>query len=381
MNILIFAGSFYPFLGGYENFIYNLSLKLTKIGYNVHILTMNTENVADIQNLNGIYIYRLPCWNLLNRTYPVPKPTLGSISILRSIFSNNYDLINTHTRFFITTFLGSIFAKIRRLPHIHVEHGSNHSILRNKLIVYANKIYDHSIGWVVVKAAKKNVGISKPSCNFLKHIGAKNPILILDGVDTTVFCRKSSNIRNQLNLNGCFILVFVGRLVYAKGAQDLISIVPKIKNKRQDSKIIIIGDGPYRVELENLVPKKYKNDVLFLGTKTQEEIVDILNIADIFVNLSYSEGFGITILEAGAIGLPIIATEVGGVPELIINYETGFSISPGDRTNLFYFISKLMEDSQLREKLARNIRYKVNKNYNWDTVAEKYDKLFQGCLL
>jgi glycosyltransferase involved in cell wall biosynthesis len=379
MNILIFAGSFYPFLGGYENFIYNLSLKLIGKGHNVHIVTMNTEKVNDFESINGIQVYRIPCWNLLNRTFPVPKPTLKSFRVFYLIYGNNYDLINTHTRFFITTFLGSIFAKIKRLPHVHVEHGSNHSIVKNKLVLYAGMIYDHSIGWIIIRMARENIGISRSSCDFLKHLGAKNPGLILDGIDTALFNKKPSNIRSQLNVGNSFILLFVGRLIYAKGAQDLISILPEIKEKKKDLKIIIVGDGPYRLELENMVPKKYKNDVLFLGVKTQQEIVEILNIANIFINLSYSEGFGITILEAGAVGLPIIATEVGGVPELIINYENGFSISPGDRKKLLYFIMKLIEDSQLCEKLANNIKLEVNKKYSWDVVVEKYDKLFKGC--
>ena len=75
MKILIFAGSFYPFLGGYENFIYNLSLKLMEIGHSVDILTMNTEKVDDFEKKDGIQVYRIPCWNLLDRTYPVHKPS------------------------------------------------------------------------------------------------------------------------------------------------------------------------------------------------------------------------------------------------------------------------------------------------------------------
>lgn len=380
MNILIFAGSFYPFLGGYENFIYNLSLKLIKRDNNVDIVTMNTEKVNDFEIINGIKVYRIPCWNLLNRTFPVPKPNLKFFKIFYLIYKNNYDVVNTHTRFFITTLLGSIFAKIKRIPHVHVEHGSNHSVVKNKLIGYVGMIYDHSIGWIIVKMACKNIGISRLSCDFLKHLGAKNPTLILDGVDTALFDKKASNVRNQLNVGNSFILLFVGRLIYAKGAQDLISILPEIKEKKKDLKILIVGDGPYRVELETMVPIEYKNDILFLGTKTQQEIVEILSIANIFVNLSYSEGFGITILEAGAVGLPIIATEVGGVPELIINYENGFTISPGDRKKLLCYITKLIDNSQLCEQLANNIKLDVKNRYSWDVVVEKYDKLFKGCL-
>jgi len=174
--------------------------------------------------------------------------------------------------------------------------------------------------------------------------------------------------------------VFVGRLVYAKGAQDIISIFPRIKAKQSNAKILIIGDGPYKAKLKDMICSEHKDDIIFLGTKTQNEIVGFLNVADIFVNLSYSEGFGITVLEAGAVGVPIIATRVGGVPELINNYETGISIKPGDYEKLYRTIVELFDDEDLRKKLSDGIMTEVKNNYSWDTVIEKYEQLFERCI-
>lgn len=368
MKLLIFAGSFYPFFGGYENFIYNLSIKLIEKGWVVDILTMNTEKTELLENIDGINVYRIPCWNALNRTFPIPKPSLKTLSIFCLIYKNDYDIVNTHTRFFITSFLGAIFAKMKKVPLVHIEHGSTHSILTNKFVSFINIIYDHFIGFIIIKLAHASVGISKPSCDFLRHLGANNPILILDGIDIEVFRRINTNIKNELGLINNFIIVFVGRLVYAKGAQDIISIFPRIKAKQSNAKILIIGDGPYKAKLKDMICSEHKDDIIFLGTKTQNEIVGFLNVADIFVNLSYSEGFGITVLEAGAVGVPIIATRVGGVPELINNYETGISIKPGDYEKLYRTIVELFDDEDLRKKLSDGIMTEVKNNYSWDTV-------------
>lgn len=379
MNILIFAGSFYPFLGGYENFIYYLSKKLMQKGHSIDIFTMNTEKTKTFENIDGIRVYRIPCWNALNRTFPIPKPNLDFFRIFYLVYKSDYDLVNTHTRFFITSILGVIFSKIKRLPIVHVEHGSTHSIVKNKFVKYVNIVYDHLIGWYIIKSAT-NVGISKLACDFLRHIGDNSPNLILDGVDTDIFKKMDTGLKDKLNLDDNFIVVSVNRLIYAKGVQDIISIFPRLKVKMPGIKLLIVGDGIYKDELKKMIHDDYKDDILFLGTRTQREIVDILNIADIFVNSSYSEGFGITVLEAGAIGIPIIATKVGGVPELIDDYETGISIEPGDCEHLYKSIMELVEDSSLRLYIGNNIMTKIKNNYNWDLVATKYEQLFKRCI-
>ena len=381
MKIVVFAGSFYPFFGGYENFIYNLSIKLIEKGFSVDIVTTNTEKCAMMENLDGIKIYRLDCWNALNRTFPIPKPNLRSFKMFYSLLRNDYDLVNTHTRFFITSFIGAIFAITKRIPLVHVEHGSTHSVLKNKFVSMINILSDHLVGWMIVNTAYRNIGVSKASCSFLKHIGAKEVILISDGIDLDFFKRIDTEAKRKLDLkNDDIIITFIGRLVYAKGAQDLIAIFPKIKEKNPDTKVIIIGDGPYKNELQKMIDKAHKNDILFLGTKTPWEIVGILSNTDIFVNLSYSEGFGITILEAGAVGVPVIATKVGAVPELIKDHETGIIINPGDRKQLYNAIKELIDNPDLKKKMSDNMIINIKNNYSWDIIIEKYAQTFREVL-
>jgi glycosyltransferase involved in cell wall biosynthesis len=379
-KILIFAGYFYPRVGGYERIIYDLSKRLVKRGYEIHIVTCNTENVLEYEELDKIRIYRLSSWNLLDNIYPIPKLNFKLFILFYSLLRKNYDIINTHTRFFIISFMGAIFAIVKRIPLVHVEHGSTHSVLKSKFVSIVNIFYDHLVGWLIANTAHKIVGISKSSCNFLKHIGAKEPILIPDGIDLAVFRKVDTDMRKKLDLENYTIITFIGRLIYAKGAQDLIAIFPKIKEKNPNTKVIIIGDGPYKKELQKMIDRECKTDILFLGTKTPQEIVELLSITDIFVNLSYSEGFGITALEAGAVGVPIIATKVGGVPELIKDYETGIIINPGDREHLYNAIVELIDNPDLRKKLSNNIRSHVKNNYSWDVVIMKYAQLFRECV-
>ena len=140
--------------------------------------------------------------------------------------------------------------------------------------------------------------------------------MVPNGVDTSIFKKKKTDLKKRLGIPSDYkIITYVGRLIYAKGVQDLISVFPKIKEKCPKTKLLIVGEGDYRGELEKLGNKD--KDILFLGQR--DDIVDILNITDVFVNPSYSEGLPTTVLEAAAVGVPIVATDVGGTREIISN--------------------------------------------------------------
>ena len=229
-RILIFAAYFHPHIGGYEKIVYELSRRLVQSGYEIDVLTCNTERVAANEKLDGIHIYRLPCWNALNSLYPIPKPCPTSFKILRKLLRKNYDAIHTQTRFFITSFLGLILAKLKRTPLVHTEHGARHSLVPNKIVDLISRAYDHSIGALLVKSARRNIGVSEAACEFLKHLGAANAQVIYNGIDTTTFKKKEdTNYRQKLGIsNDSIVITFVGRLIYAKGVQDLISAFSRI---------------------------------------------------------------------------------------------------------------------------------------------------------
>lgn len=376
-KLLIFAGYFYPRFGGSEQSIYVLSKRLVKRGYEIDIITCNTENVSIYEELDGIYIYRVPSWDIFGGRYPVPKPTLITLKILWKLLRKKHDLINTQTRFMATSFLGLVFAKIKRIPLVHTEHGATHSVASNKIADLISKTYDHTIGSLIVKSACKNIGVSSAVCDFLRHLSAKECIVIHNGIDTSIFRKKNSNLRDKLILRDSVVITFVGRLIYAKGAHDLISVFAEIEREFNNLKLLIVGYGPYRRELEKLAEKTCKERILFLGQKNQEEIIEILSITDIFVNPSYSEGFGLTVVEAGAIGLPIVATDIGGVKDIIENYKTGLLVPSGDTKLLKEKISELIIETDLRKNLGENAHKVFKEKFDWDKIAKEYERVYK----
>ena len=374
-KILIFAGYFYPHIGGYGQFIYELSKRLVKKGYVIDIITCNTENAAAREVMDGILIYRLPSWNILNGVYPIPKPTLTTFRTLRGLLKGPHDIVFTFTRFFSTSFIGLIISKLKRKPLIHTELGSRHSVVSNKMVDLISKTYDHTIGSLIVKSAWKNIGNSNATCDFIRHLGAKETIVIHNGIDTNIFRKKNTDLREKLSLEDSVVITFVGRLIYAKGVHDLISVFADIEREFNNVKLLIVSYGLYRQELEKLAEKVCKEEILFLGQKNQEEIVEILNITDIFINPSYSEGLPTSVLEAGAMGLPIVATDVGGTSEIIENYKTGLLVPPGDTKLLKEKIFELIKDKNLRRGLGDNAHKVIKEKFDLDTIAEKYESV------
>jgi glycosyltransferase involved in cell wall biosynthesis len=232
-----------------------------------------------------------------------------------------------------------------------------------------------------VKSARRNTGVSKTACEFLKHLGATNIQLVHNGIDTTIFKKKEdTNCRQKLGIsNDAIVITFVGRLIYAKGVQDLISAFSKIKDTTPEAKLLIVGDGPYRATLENLAYQStWGRDILFLGQKNQAELIDILSATDVFVNPSYSEGLPTSVMEAASIGLPIIATDVGGTGEIIADYKTGILTKAANTSQLEQKLRQLLTNTELRKELGANARISVEQKFNWDKITKDWTEVFEG---
>lgn len=175
MNIAIFAGYYYPHIGGYEKNVHELAKRLVSNGYIIEVVTCNTEGDPIIEMHDGVHIQRLRSIHLLKKTFPVP--------IDFPYCPHKYDIVITQTRFFPICFIGMLFAKLKGIPLIHVERGTCHSVVSNKLVSVIAQIYDHTLGSLIVKSADVNVGVSNAACIFIEHLGGYNTKTIYNGIE------------------------------------------------------------------------------------------------------------------------------------------------------------------------------------------------------
>ncbi|MGI9598347.1 MAG: glycosyltransferase [Acidimicrobiales bacterium] len=172
-------------------------------------------------------------------------------------------------------------------------------------------------------------------------------------------------------------LVFVGRVVEQKGLAILFESMQQLADDAPDLHLTIIGDGPDRAALEQRAADQgLAERVEFLGSKSQAEVAALLPEADIFVLPSYAEGVPVVVMEALATGIPVVATFVGGMAELVEDGVTGFLVRPGDPSQLADRIGRLVGDRALRERMGTAGRAKVVADFDSADEAARLGSLF-----
>jgi glycosyltransferase involved in cell wall biosynthesis len=377
-RVLVFAGYFHPHIGGYETALHQLVTRMAKAGYEVTVVTCNTDRALAIERIGGVTVHRLPAWDMLKGGYPVPKPTLATFRTLRRLSRVEFDLVHTNTRFFTTSVLGMLFARLTGTPLVHVEHGSTHTVVASPVVNVLSKMFDHTLGSLVATRACRVVCSSGAAERFLRHLGVKGRIGVLPiaGVDTSVFSAEERAAGRQrkvdMGLEGALVITSVCRLIYAKGVQDLLSAMPAIKQGVPNARLLVVGDGPYRPHLEKLAAA-CADSVRFLGRLDHEQVAGVLAVTDILVHPSYSEAsIALPVLEAGAMGVPSVSTDVGGVRELLADGQTALIARAGSVDDLGAKALRLLRETSLREAIGRQIRQLVEEKYSSVKIASAF---------
>jgi glycosyltransferase involved in cell wall biosynthesis len=160
-------------------------------------------------------------------------------------------------------------------------------------------------------------------------------------------------------------LLFVGRLAAVKGVPILLDVLPDLLKTHPKLTLTLIGDGPDRAALEQQVQSLGLGDcVTFLGYRNQDEVAEALMTTDVFVLPSFAEGVPVVLMEAMAAGVPVVTTQIAGVPELVKQAHTGFLVPPGDGPALAEAVDRLLQDNSERMAMGDLARDTVDIEYN-----------------
>ena len=199
---------------------------------------------------------------------------------------------------------------------------------------------------------------------------------IYNGVDTDAFRPSTDDegVRQELGLSQTTRLIgHVGRLVAVKNHDALLRSFDVVRRDIKDTVLLCLGDGPRELELRALAGP----DVRFLGHRT--DISRMLRAVDLFVLPSLNEGISNTVLEAMASGVPVIATDVGGNSELIVDDVTGSLIPAGDDRALADAIRRLLSNDQVRKEQGRTAREVVLRRFTLKAMVQAYEHAWRDC--
>lgn len=356
MNICL-LGQFPPHIGGVSSHTYKLARELTKRGDKVYVLTYPHPDVKDIDGISVETAFTVNIKGL--------RGILFFISALFKLYfiTGKYDIDIIHAHFLIPPGLIAVLAgRLTRRKVVVTVHGSDifmqaSNPLLRKLIKYVLRKAD--IIAVVDETIKDKI-----TELHLEDVNEKIH-LTPNAVDLWKFNpQNKSNFKDEIGLNTKKpVILFVGNLVAQKGLKYLLEAK---KHLKYPAHLVIVGDGPLRGELEETVKTNEIEDVYFTGAR--RDINQIMPSADIFILPSISEGFPITLIEALASGLPAVATDVGGVKELITP-DVGFIVKPRDPQAIKEAIDKLMEDTDMKSQMAQKA---VIKARNYGTLQVPY---------
>ncbi len=186
-------------------------------------------------------------------------------------------------------------------------------------------------------------------------------------------------LRQKYSPNGEKLLVHVSNFRPVKRPQDCIEIIAKVREKGGDVRLLMVGDGPERSACEYLAKQLGARDfVKFVGKRAN--IADYLAIADVFLLPSESESFGLAALEAQACEVPVIASRIGGIPEVVSDKETGFLSDIGDTEKMSEDVLKLINNEEMRQEFGKKAREQAVSRYSATEIIPQYLKYYEKVL-
>lgn len=381
MKLLIFSPFYPPHIGGLESHADEFNRHLAKRGVKITVFTprLPVDALEEEMAHETVRIFRFLSFEPIHN-YPVPKFWLPEFwDLLSQSGAIKPDIVISRTRFFAVSLLALAYAKWRHIPLLHIEHGSDYAAFNGKFKTFLGKYYDHTFGWIVLRFADRVIANSNASAAFVKRLSGRDAAVIYRGVETGKILATEPEKEVLKEKSGKAAIVYVGRLIDGKGVADLLAALETLD--RDDFICHIVGDGPERTRLEVMAKRpKLDGKIRFFGHREHGEAIAIMKAGDIIVNPSYGEGLPTSVTEAALAGKAIIATVVGGTPEIISGKDDGFLIPPKNDAILAEKIGYLLDHPEERERFGKNAHDEVIEKFSWDHAADRYLEVFAELL-
>lgn len=326
--------------------------------------------------MDGIPVYRLPCWSLLEGRYPVLKMNSRFFKINKVLKNRNFDMIIVNTRFYPHSLYGMILARKMKSKCITLDHGTSHLSVHNKFLDFVGAIFEHTLTKVDQIFCKDYYGVSKACNEWLAHFHIKAKGVLYNSIDLEEVKTVQKNIselyRKKYDIpDKAIVITFTGRLLKEKGLPSLLNVVERINKERKDVYLFIAGDG----DMGDEVKSRSNEQIIPVGRIDFEQIVALLTDSDIFCLPSFSEGFSTSILEAAACGCYILTTARGGARELLINDEYGCVIQNNDEELLYNALIETINNPEKRKR-GIDLTYKrIEKCFTWEILSKQVERI------
>ncbi|MDI6720577.1 MAG: glycosyltransferase [Methanomicrobiales archaeon] len=387
MKAMVVTPYFYPHMGGVQRYVYEIGTRLKRdYDMDVTVVCSNWDRATNYRHeaqLDGLRVIYIP---YLFKVSSTPVHPLWGRTLQTIVESEKPDIINGHAPVPFIADIAARVAQAQGIPYVLTYH--NDLTGYNPLIRLYSRLYYRGLGDATLDAADRIIVTSNyyaASSPYLEGHARKIGI-VPPGVDPERYRPvPKALLKQRYGLDIQKILLFVGQLnreSQHKGLDYLIRAL-KLVRRDEDARLIVVGTGNYRDHYEKLAAREgLEGDVIFAGFVTNEEIPQYFSGSDLMVLPSYdrAEGFGMVLIEAQACGIPVIGTNVGGIPFAVEDGKTGLIVPPRDAESLAKAILRLFCDTELYRSMAENGPVRVREHFTWEKSSAAYHGILTDLL-
>lgn len=332
--------------------------------------------------ISGLKIVYLPSLFLQKTNYTIPN-FFKQYQLLNKVLKDeDSEIIQVCDYDYLTSIVPVLIKKFKNIPSIITNDAlPGYSWYYGDTVVdTAAKFYTFSLGKLILESYDRVTTLFGQLADDIKRLGIeKQKIRVIpNGVNVKQFSKnknKAYEIRKKWIKNDDKIVLFVGRLVKVKRVDWLIRIANILMSEGIRFRLIIVGEGSFRKYFEEIA-KSLDSNVIFTGKIPYDKIAAFYSIADVFLLPSLSEGLPTVLLEAAASELPIVATNTGGISEIVMHGKTGFLAEKWDIDAYVKYTKLLLKNDDLAQRMGTNARKHIRENFSWTRVIRKYEDIY-----
>jgi glycosyltransferase involved in cell wall biosynthesis len=362
---------------GFENLMAR-AVKSHGHDVSLYFMTDSTKNEKCLTHIDGYQIRIIPS-SRFKWPYELSLPLF--LALNRELRSGNIDIVHFHEYYSPMVFAISLLCSVHKVPIVVQHHGGK---LIGKGIL---KLFSYFLTLPSLFMASKVLVLNKDEQKILTkefRLPREKIALVGHGVDVDVFRPIPQNFARSitgLSKRRTYVL-FVGRLSdFHKGVSVLLRAFSNIAKKVDNTSLLIVGNGPDKKKLKELaINLGVSGKTQFAGYIKDADLPLYYNSVDIVVVPSFFEAFGIVNIEAMSCGKTVVASNVGGIREIITHKKTGFLISPGNVEELGETILRLLRHPEIRKQVGEAAREEVKKKYSLQSLGKDLDAIYQQSL-
>ena len=363
MNILYITNHLN--IGGITSYVLSLAIGLKKRGHNVYVASSGGQLLQKFM-AEGIGYIPIP---IKTKKEVSPKILASMFKLRAALRQHHIDIMHANSR--TTQVLGCLLSRKSGIPYVSTCHGFfKRRFFRLLFPCWGRKV-------IAISASVREHLLNDFA------VPQEDIRIVHNGVDMERFARRTPqairDTKDKIGLGGGPVVGIVARLSDVKGHVYLIQAMKDVLKKVPQAQLLMVGEGKEKEHLINLIRRLKIEQNVFLINSTIDT-AEVLSAMDIFVLPSLQEGLGLSLMEAMAVGLGVIGSDVGGIRSLIQDGESGLLVKPQDALGLSAAILELLQDPDKAKALGEQAIFFIRHNFPLDKMVLDTERLYLECL-